>query len=55
MLGRRKVRILKANTDSIVLEVAVSAYYRIEIPKSIRDLLEPGETVQVTIKKVEPK
>ncbi len=51
MPGRR-LKIVKANTESIILEGPVGTDYRINIPKAIQHHIKPEEVVQITIKKV---
>ena len=44
---------MKANSGDITLETTIGVDYRFSIPKSIRNLIHPEETVQITIKRVE--
>ena len=50
-MPKGKTRILKANTHIIILKATVGKDYRIAIPKAIQNLLQPTETVTVTIEK----
>lgn len=52
-MPRRGVKILKANNGDITLETTIGTNYRFSIPKSIRNLINPKETVQITIKRIE--
>ena len=52
-MPRGKVKILRADGETIVLETTIGVDYRFSIPRSIRSLVDPKETVRVTIKKVE--
>ena len=52
-MPRRAVKILKANSEAIILEATIGVDYRFSIPKSIRSLIEPKDVVRITIKKVE--
>ena len=52
-MPRGKVKILKADGETIVLETTIGVDYRFSIPRSIRSLVDPKETVRVTIRKVE--
>ncbi len=52
-MPRSAVKILKANSEAIILEAAIGVDYRFSIPKSIRSLIAPKEVVRITIKKVE--
>ena len=52
-MPKRSVEILKANTHIIILKAKVGKDYRIAIPKAIQNLLEPTDTVTVTIQKAE--
>lgn len=49
---RRAVKILKANSEAIILETAIGVDYRFSIPKSIRSLIDPEDVVRITIKKL---
>lgn len=44
---------MKANSGDITLETTIGVDYRFSIPKSIRSLINPKETVRITIKRVE--
>ena len=52
-MPRGKVKILKLNGETIILETTIGVDYRFSIPRSIRSLVDPRETVQITIRKVE--
>jgi hypothetical protein len=52
-MPRGKVKILKANGEAVILETTIGVDYRFSIPQAIRSLVDPKETVQITIKKVE--
>jgi hypothetical protein len=52
-MPRGKVKILKANGGTIILEITIREDYRFSIPRSIRNLVDPKETVQITIRKSE--
>jgi len=52
-MPRGEVKILKANGETIILETTIGVDYRFSIPRSIRSLVDPKETVRITIKKVE--
>jgi len=51
-MPRRRVKILKATSESIILETTIGVDYRISIPKSIRSLIAPEDVVWVRIEKV---
>ena len=51
-MPRSTVKILKANSEAIILETTIGADYRFSIPKAIRSLIDPKETVEITIKKL---
>ena len=51
-MPRGKVKILRADGETIVLETTIGVDYRFSIPRSIRSLVDPKETVRVTIRKV---
>jgi len=50
-MPRGRVKVLKANSESIILETAIGTDYRITIPKAIRTLIKPEDSVKVTIEK----
>ena len=50
-MPRKGAKILKANGEAIILETTVGKDYRIAIPKSIRQLIDVTEIVQITITK----
>lgn len=50
-MARGKVKVLKANGTSIIMELTVGKGYRFTIPNSIRSLLKPEEKVKITIEK----
>jgi hypothetical protein len=52
-MPKGEVKILKANGEVIILETNIGVDYRFSIPKAIRNLIDPKEKVQITIKKVE--
>jgi hypothetical protein len=52
-MPRGKVKILKANGGTLIWEITVGEDYRFSIPRSIRNLVETKETVQITIRKSE--
>jgi hypothetical protein len=52
-MPRGKVKILKADGETIILETTIGVDYRFSIPRSIRNLVDPKEKVRITIKKVE--
>ncbi len=52
-MPRGKVKILEANSGNIILETTIGVDYRFSIPRSIRSLVDPRETVRIIIKKVE--
>ena len=51
-MPRRAVKILKANSEAIILETAIGVDYRFSIPKSIRGLIDPKDVVRITIEKL---
>ena len=51
-MPRGIVKILKADDETIILEVTMGVDYRLSIPQAIRGLIDPKTKVQVTIKKV---
>ena len=51
-MPKRRIKIIKADKESIILEVSIGTDYRITIPKAIRHMVDPKENVQITIKKV---
>lgn len=52
-MPRGTVKIVKANHKAIILEAVMSSDGRFGIPKSIRNLVKPGEKVKVTIEKID--
>ncbi|MCP8311502.1 MAG: hypothetical protein L6M37_00930 [Candidatus Methylarchaceae archaeon HK02M1] len=50
-MPRSSVKILKANSKTIILEAAIGTDYRFSIPKSIRSLIDPKEVVRIIIEK----
>ena len=51
-MPKRRIKIIRADKESIILEVSIGTDYRITIPKAIRHMVDPKENVQITIKKV---
>ena len=51
-MPRSSVKILKANSETIILESPIGMDYRFSIPKSVRSLIDPKEMVRITIEKV---
>ncbi len=49
---RRAVKILKANSEAIILETAIGVDYRFSIPKSLRGHIDPKDLVRITIEKL---
>ena len=52
-MPRGKVKILEAKSGNIILETTIGVDYRFSIPRSIRSLVDPRETVRIIIKKAE--
>lgn len=50
-MPRGKVKILKANSEVIILEATIGVDYRLSIPKVIRGLIDPKDKVRITIEK----
>lgn len=48
-MPKRTVTIIKADNQTIILEVFVGTDYRITIPKAIRNLIQPYQKARVTI------
>ena len=48
-MPKRTVKIIKADSQTIILEVFVGTDYRITIPTAIRDLIDPFQKARVTI------
>ena len=53
VMPRKSVKILKANSEVLILETTIGVDFRFSIPKALRNLIDPNDKVRITIKKVE--